>query len=101
MVEINQELTWTMSTEPSSTANLSHSNGSSSASHGVTTTTFFTTTTINSTSSIPNVTNAAIPDEIFLQTAAAKGITGACTFLALLITCHQVCICIVCLCINN
>ncbi|KAF6035595.1 hypothetical protein EB796_006098 [Bugula neritina] len=49
---------------------------------------------VNSTiSHVTSVSNSTSPEEIFtifLQTAAAKGITGACTFLALLITCHQI-----------
>lgn len=37
------------------------------------------------------VTTAVTPAQfLFIQSAAAQGITGACTFLALFITCHQV-----------
>lgn len=60
----------------------------------ITTTVQSTTNTVlsllSSTTNSTNITDAPPLNKIFLQTAAAQGITGACAFIALIITCHQV-----------
>ena len=50
-----------------------------------------TTTIANTTDNSSIVSTTLLPQSpLFIQTPAAQGITGACTFLALFITCHQV-----------
>lgn len=75
------------------TANNSNMTATTIASPDVTTTTILTSTSTHINTSYvttSNTSNTTQFDEIFLQTAAAQGITGTCTFLALLITCFQV-----------
>ena len=48
------------------------------------------TTTTSPISSLTEVTPGAVDEQIFFQTAAARGISGIFVWLSLIITCHQV-----------
>lgn len=48
------------------------------------------TTTTSPISSLTEVTPGAVDEQIFFQTAAARGISGIFVWLSLIITCHQI-----------